>query len=367
MADLVIALNLATNKRGGSERYLEEVAARCQRWGIELRLILTRCAPDVRAAFEARGVDVVEIGAAPPLLRAARVAAAARGARAVVLQFFPLVDPVVAALRVAGVSRVIYVDDHSGAPARRAPHRELAARAAHRGIALALHRVVAVSDFVARRLVDSSHMRDHEVTRVYNGVCSPRPLEPRERRDLRRSLGVRHDQTFVVGVGNLIPEKGFDTLLDACARSEANIAVRLAGEGPERDRLAALAGDESILLGRRNDVPELMSAADIVAVPSRWAEAFGFTVAEGMRAARPVVASRVGGIPELIRDGHTGVLVDVDDLAGWVRALDELAGSPARRRTLGDAARQDASERFSVQRMADEMFGVMQEALRDAA
>ena len=96
-------------------------------------------------------------------------------------------------------------------------------------------------------------------------------------------------------------------------------------------------------LGRRDDVPALLAASDVVAVPSVVAEAFGLTALEGMAAGRPVVAFASGGLPELVRDGETGILVPTGDAAGLARAIRQLLTEPALRDRLGAAGRRVAA------------------------
>jgi glycosyltransferase involved in cell wall biosynthesis len=364
---LLVALNLSTNKRGGTEVYLEHLVARARQRGVAVTLAFADVAPGVRARLEEAGARVEVFGTGRGLVVAARLRRIARdsGARVALLHFFSLLSPVAPLLAASG-ARVIYVDDHSGAPARRGAANELSAYLVHRALARTLHRIVAVSDFVRRRLLGSSHMADHEVVRVYNGVREVEALAPAARRAMRAALEVADERLLLVAAGNLIAEKGFAVLIEALARNP-RWSLRVAGEGPQREQLEVLARELAVdarFLGRRDDVPELMACADVVAVPSVWHEAFGFTVAEAMRAGRPVVASEIGGIPELIDDGTTGLLFPAGDPAQLRGRLGTLAGSPAMRERLGAAARAEAARRFDVTRMAHEMFEQIEEALR---
>jgi glycosyltransferase involved in cell wall biosynthesis len=156
-----------------------------------------------------------------------------------------------------------------------------------------------------------------KVTIVPNGVdlarFSPSPPAP----ELRRGLGLDATLPLVGFFGRLEHGKGVDVLLDAAARVHAKLPTSFlfAGEGPLRERLAARAAAEGLpvrFVGRRDDVPELMRLCAVVVLPSRR-EAFGRVLIEAMATGVPVVATTVGGIPEVCTDGVTGLLVPPED------------------------------------------------------
>jgi glycosyltransferase involved in cell wall biosynthesis len=152
--------------------------------------------------------------------------------------------------------------------------------------------------------------------------------------------------------------KGQDVLLDALERLRDRtfppLVVWLAGDGPDGPALAArvvagpLAGSVH-LLGRRDDVFALMRLADVVALPSRY-EGHPLALLEALALARPVVAARVGGVPEIVADGVSGLLVPPEDSVALAAALDRLRRDPALRRRLGEAGARDARRRFDVRR-----------------
>ena len=146
--------------------------------------------------------------------------------------------------------------------------------------------------------------------------------------------------------------------------------VRLAalGEGPERARLEALArdlgvGERLLLPGRVGDVGAWLRRADVVVHPARW-EGFGLALLEAMLAARPVVASAVSSIPEIVADGETGVLVPPNDVPALASALGELLEDPARAERLGQAGLARARSEFSVERMTSATLSVYERALQ---
>ena len=162
----------------------------------------------------------------------------------------------------------------------------------------------------------------------------------------------------VITVANLRAEKGHDTLLEAAAQLAAvhpRLRFQFVGAGPRRADLEALAAARGLssrveFLGHRDDVPELLSAADLYVLPSR-SEAFPNGAIEAMAAGLPVVASAVGGLKDLIEDGRTGVLVPADDPSALATAIRRLVDAPAEARALGAAARAEVLAQYSFDRM----------------
>ncbi len=173
---------------------------------------------------------------------------------------------------------------------------------------------VAVSEAVAR----ASPAADTRV--IANGI------------DLARFTAPHRGGSGILGVGRLVPQKGFDVLARAVP---AGVRVRIAGEGAMR-----IPHPDIEWLGRRENVPDLLAAADILVVPSRW-EGFGIAALEGMAAGVPVVASNVDGLAELV--GNAGVLVPPGDAPALHDALTALLADPARRADLSQKGRERAA------------------------
>jgi glycosyltransferase involved in cell wall biosynthesis len=157
-------------------------------------------------------------------------------------------------------------------------------------------------------------------------------------------------------VAHLIPDKGVDVLVRALPALTSPLwRLSVVGEGPQASELEALAGDLGVkervrFLGLRDDVDRLLQGSDVLVHPAVWQEALGYTVLEGMSSAVPVIASRVGGIPELITDGENGFLVPPGDPEAIAEKLNLLASDPGLRESLGEAARARVVDRFALQR-----------------
>jgi glycosyltransferase involved in cell wall biosynthesis len=171
-------------------------------------------------------------------------------------------------------------------------------------------------------------------------------------------------------VANLRPEKGHDVLIEALAARPdlRDLQVELVGDGPCRSALDAQArargvGEQVRFLGERRDVGERLANADLFVLPSRT-EALPNSVMEAMAAGLPIVACRIGGIPELVEDGVTGLLVPPDDPDALGEAMAQLVANPARASALGAAARAAVAERFSMARMIAGFTEILLEQLR---
>ena len=189
------------------------------------------------------------------------------------------------------------------------------------------------------------------------GIETGRFLRPGARQEWRRANGFSSEDLLVASVARLDPQKNPLGLIDSFARAlgeDRRWRLLMAGDGSLRNaaREAAIrrgVGERVHFLGVRSDVAELLSASDVFALASHW-EGNPIAVMEAMAAALPVVATAVGGVPELVVHGETGLLVPAGDEKAFADALAALAGGPDRRRELG-AAGLRRSAGFSVDTM----------------
>jgi glycosyltransferase involved in cell wall biosynthesis len=204
-------------------------------------------------------------------------------------------------------------------------------------------------------LISSQRLPPDRSLVIYNGI-EPDLYRAREHREsVRRELGLPTEAVAVGLVGRLVPLKAHDLLLEAVVPlvdKHPNLRLLFVGSGPHLEQVRQKASDlglerRVLFTGQRQDVPRLLQALDILAVPSRR-EAFPVTVLEGMAAGLPVVASRVGGIPEAVIDEGTGLLIRPGDEQSLSRALDRVIEQPELRRKLGEAARERVTEHFSM-------------------
>jgi len=179
---------------------------------------------------------------------------------------------------------------------------------------------------------------------------------------VREELGCTTDHLLVCAVGRLSSEKGHGFLLAAFQEVIATVPearLVLVGEGPLRSRLQAQAArfglsDHVIFAGYRYDVETIIAASDLLVMPS-LREGFGDPIIEAMALCRPVIASRVGGIVEIIHHGETGLLVPPGDPGALALAIINLLRDPQTREHMGLRGRQVALSEFSVERLADSL------------
>ncbi len=212
-------------------------------------------------------------------------------------------------------------------------------------------KTVAVSENGRRQLADALGMRPDRFEVVHNGTL----LRPGDPGAVRSELGLRPSDRLLLAVGNLYPVKGHDVLISALSRVPApdggRVVLAIAGRGEQEDSLRALAveaglSDNVKLLGFRSDVPDLLAAADLFVMPSR-SEGLPMAIIEAMLTGVPVVATRVGGVHELIPTEDRGVLVPPEDPAALAAAIGPMVTDDSRRTKTGAAGREWAEARFS--------------------
>jgi glycosyltransferase involved in cell wall biosynthesis len=239
--------------------------------------------------------------------------------------------------------------------------------------------LVAISDAVANRFAHLPLQRPIVV--IPNAVDDAPLANPGEGHAFRQAYHLE-DRLLIAMVARLSPEKGQEILLEALpqiAAAHPKVTVVFAGTGPQ-DHQAALAMKAQALgvaarcvwLGHVNPVAPVLHAADVIVLPSTvlpgWDEGFGRVLVEAALCGKVVVATRTGGIPEVVREGETGLLVPAGDPRALANALCLLLQDPGLRRRMGLAGFRDAKERFGVQthchRIMDLYSGLMSSDVR---
>ncbi len=195
---------------------------------------------------------------------------------------------------------------------------------------------------------------------IYNGIETDRFGSNGKRHELRSALGAKEDDIVVGNIGRLHNQKGQSVLLDAfriVVEHHPDAHLWLIGEGELRDELEKLARELDIegqvsLLGARTDIPELLSAMDIFVLSSLW-EGQPIVLLEAMVSGKPVVATNVDGIPEIIENGKSGLLVEPANVDVLASAIERLIVNSELRKQIAINGKNRITEEFTAQRMAE--------------
>ncbi len=233
--------------------------------------------------------------------------------------------------------------------------------------------IVANSARAAARL-ESELGGKRRVAMVPNGVEAPTPLSPERRAEVRAALPIpRRDATVVLFVGRLAAQKNIPLLFEALTRLDkaTRPVLLLAGSGPLRAELEAkaaelgLAGD-TVFIGDRSDVGDVMQAADLVVLPSHD-EGMSNVVLEAMAAGCAVIASDVGGNPEVIVDGESGLLFAAGDADALTGRLAALVADGRKRASIGQNASERIANNYSIRALVDRTSAVYRRVLDTSA
>jgi len=220
-------------------------------------------------------------------------------------------------------------------------------------------RIIAVSEALRRELIDREGVSPERVVTVYNGIAPDAFCIGPDREYLERVTGIPAGRKVVGTVARLAPQKGLKYLLKAASRLSARgegLSYVIVGDGPLRGELEKEVLDLNLsgrvfFTGQRLDVHRLMPCFDVFVLPS-VSEGLPLTILEAMAAGRPVISTRVGGIPEVIEDGVNGLLVNPGDASGLARAIEYITGDEEISRRMGGQARERVVKHFNSRKMA---------------
>jgi glycosyltransferase involved in cell wall biosynthesis len=223
-------------------------------------------------------------------------------------------------------------------------------------------KLIAVGNLVKKEFLDARICDDSKIEVIYSAIDFDKFDVDVDIHYKKKSLGIASDALVIGTVGHLVTCKGHKYFIQAASqlvRVFPNICFIIVGEGPLKEELENQISHLNLastvkLLENREDVPEILSIMDVYVQPSLW-EGLPRTIVEAMYMKRPVIASSVNAIPELIEDGNTGILVPPKDVLALANAIESLLENPDERKRLGENAYRRVFPEFSADLMVDKI------------
>jgi glycosyltransferase involved in cell wall biosynthesis len=222
-------------------------------------------------------------------------------------------------------------------------------------------RLIAVSEFIRQGVIRRFHFPPEAVKTIHNGVDPARfaGVVPEDALRFRNQYGVRPDEVVLSLVGRISRIKGHYDLIDALRLlpRDLNYQCLIVGEGKPRKHLENLVAASGLrervtFCGYRPDIPVVMAGSDVVLLPS-YREPFGLTLVEAMLSHKPVIASDMGGIPEIVTHNRDGLLVEPGNVTGLAQSIGEMVSDQQLRLRLSTAGYQTACNRFLLPTQID--------------
>lgn len=230
-----------------------------------------------------------------------------------------------------------------------------------------LDRIIAVSEKV-RIFFEVKNKVSQKVITIYNGVDTELFNPDRLDTSLRKELGIREGSVVIGSIGVIEKDKGHRYLIEAIAKLKSegisDIVCIICGSGPEEENLKELVkkrrlSGEVLFLGFRRDIPRVLRILDIMVMTSLTIESFSMVTIEAMAMQVSVIGTKVGALPEVIKDGETGILVPPGDVDALCKALRHLIENPQVRIEMGKNGRKRVLERFTIEenvRKTEELY-----------
>ena len=234
-----------------------------------------------------------------------------------------------------------------------------------------VERFIVVSDSLKQTLVKGRGIPAHQVVRIYNGIELSQYHPNVEYGNLRSEWGIPQEIPLIGAIGRMVWQKGFEYLIECVpeiVRAYPNAKILIVGDGPLKDKLKVKSeklkvADKIIFAGFRSDIKEILSAIDVLVIPSLL-EGFPMITLEVMAMAKPIVATNIDGITEQITDGVDGILVPPKNPSVLAKAVIRVLNDKETARTMGLSARKKVEQEFSVEKMVAETEKVYMSLLR---
>jgi len=220
-------------------------------------------------------------------------------------------------------------------------------------------RIICCSEAVRRFVLEKEQIAKHKLTVIYNGVPEADNTNAGDTAELKNTLGFQKDNIIVGCIASLTPHKGHRYLLEAF-REIDNAGLLIVGDGPMGEELRKLSRElgisgRTVFTGHKMDVSPYARLMDIAVLPSSEREGLPISVIEAMALSKPVIAAAVGGLPEVVADGETGIIFEAKNSRALTTAIGRLSAEPHLRETMGARGRERYEKMFSLNDMLNKM------------
>lgn len=284
------------------------------------------------------------------------------------LGFYPLFSPMNFIIYLCGCHSIIVTDHLSGETPNHYGFKKGLVFLRNKFFNYFTKKVTCVSNFVYERNKLIPGVDANKLMRLYLGVNLNRfkPMTKTELKLIRQEFNIRQDSFVVCTAAHLIKDKGIDHFIRAAQQiteKHSDVLFLIIGKGKEENSLKKLAQDlglnnKVIFLGLRDDTERIMAISNVFVCPSVWMEAFGLTNIEAMACGIPVVASKVGGIPEIIEENITGILVEKENPRALADAIEQLYNDPELRMSMSEQSIKSVKQRFDLDRTITETIAI---------
>lgn len=229
-------------------------------------------------------------------------------------------------------------------------------------------RIITVSDALKQEIMEMEGLPSKQITTIYNGIEVDKFTGKSDPLHIRKSMNIPELGPVVGTIARLAPQKGISFFLKAASLlKEYQVNFVIIGDGPLEESLKQEAVDLGLqgrvtFTGRREDISDILSTLDIFVLPS-VTEGLPLTILEAMAAGKPIVATRVGGIPEVIVDGKTGIIVPPKDPEAMAVALASLLGGREKMAKIGLAGQKLVKDKFTIDTMVERTMNLYSQLL----
>ena len=286
--------------------------------------------------------------------------------------FYPFYSPLLIVATIGRGCKLIYSDQESRDSRPFRGFQGLFRFLRNRFYQTFIDAIIADAQFIKECQIRDHFTKADKVPVIYNGVNLTRFRrgDSAQRSEFLKKFKISPESFVIATIAQCIWQKGLNYLIDAAAmivKERPHSMFFIVGDGPERSKLEQQAvslnlRDNIIFTGPRVDTESFLSAADVFVLLSVWEEAFSFSLLEAMASGCPVVATRIGAIPESVEDGLTGILVPPRDAEAAADAILKLLNDNTLRLGMGGAARKRVEDHFSLEHWVNQTIKLYEEA-----